>query len=120
MSSLKRFRQRRRRQRLDAHDLDAPGIPGGDTGDQPAATDRNEDGVDIGGLLLEFEAQRSLSHDGFVLVERGYRDGAGLSGPCFAGREGIRVAVALDREVGAVLSDALDLRGRGDARNEDL
>ena len=63
---------------------------------------------------------RPLAQDGFVLVERRYRHGAGLLRPCLAGRERIRVAVALDREVGAVFADALNLRRRGDARNENL
>jgi hypothetical protein len=94
--------------------LTTPGIPGGDTSDQPAAADRNEDGVDIGRLLLEFEAECPLAQDSFVLVERRYRHGAGSLRPCLAGRKRIRVAVALDREVGAVFADALDLRGRGD------
>src|SRR6185295_8920370 len=48
--------------------------------------DRDEHGVDIGRLLFEFEAERSLAQDGFVLVERRYRHGAGLLRPRLAGR----------------------------------
>ena len=99
MPGLKGFRQRWRCQRLDADDLDAPGIQSGDTSDQPAAADRYEDGVDVGRLLLEFEAERPLTQDGFRSWSNA---GIGIApvrcAHCLAGRKRIGVAVALDSE----------------------
>ena len=73
-----------------------------------------------GACLGEFEADRALAEDRFVLIERVYWHRAGLLRPALAGGERVRIAVALDREVGAVVADALHLGRRGDARHEYL
>src|SRR4029077_18324141 len=98
-----------RGKRLDADDLDAARIPGGDAGDQAAAAHRDQHRIDIRRLALELEAERSLSHDGFVLIEGRHRHGAGFPHPGFASGERIGVAVALDREIGAIVADTLHL-----------
>ncbi len=120
MSGLERLGQCGRGERLDADDLDAAGVPGGDPRDQPAAAHRHQNRIDIRCLRGKLEPERSLPHDGLVLIERRDRHGAGLPRPCLAGGQCIRIAVALDSEVGAIVADTRNLGRRGDAWNEDL
>jgi hypothetical protein len=54
--------------RLDADEIDPPGIPGGDAADQPAAAEGDEQGIEIGRILLELEAEAALAEKGFRLA----------------------------------------------------
>ena len=85
------------------------GVPGGDAADETAATNGNEQGVEVGALLLEFETDGSLTEQGLELVVGVNGHGAGLRDPGYAGGEGVGVAVADNDEVGATAADALDL-----------
>ena len=115
-----RFGQGRGRFRLDADDPDASLIPGSDAADQPAAAHRDQQRIEVSGLLLELEADGALAEQGFALVKGVDRERARLGDPCFASGERIVIAVAANDELGAVFADAPDLRRRGDARNKDL
>ena len=41
----------------------------GDAADQPSAADGNDDGFDVGMLLQNFEAERSLPRDDGIVIE---------------------------------------------------
>jgi len=88
--------------------------------DQPAAAHGHEKRIDIRRLFFEFQPERSLSDDGFVLIERRHRQCAGLPRPCLAGGERIRIAVAFYHQLGAIFANALHLGRRSDAWDEDL
>ena len=62
----------------------------------------------------------ALPEHGLVLVERMHRQCAGVLCPGFAGSEGVGIALAFDRQIGAVLADTLQFGWRRDSRNEDL
>ena len=49
--------------RLDADDLHAAAVPGRDPGDQSAAADRDQHGVEVGRILLPFEPDGALPGD---------------------------------------------------------
>src|SRR5712692_11618190 len=100
--------QRRRGFRLDADELDCSGVPGGDAADETAATHGNEQRVEFRILLLEFEADGSLTEQGFELIVSMNGHSAGLRGPGFASGEGIGVALAADDEIRTTAADALD------------
>lgn len=56
--------------RLDVDHPDVLGEGGGDTGDQTAATDGDQNGVDLGVLLAELQPDGSLAGDDPLVVER--------------------------------------------------
>ena len=62
--------------RFDGDNLDAAGEPGGDAGDEAAATDGNEDRVEVGRLRLPFARETSLAGDGLRRVVSVDGDGA--------------------------------------------
>ena len=111
--------QRRRQPGLDAHDLDAALVPGGDAADQPAAADGDQQRVDLGRLPLQLEADAALPQHGLDLVEGVHRERAGLRDIRFAGGQGLGVDLAADRQLRAVAADARDLGRRGDLGDED-
>ena len=119
-AGLQRLRQRGRGLRLDPDHPDLALVPGGDAADQPAAADGNQQGVEIDDLLLELEADRTLTEQRLILIEGMNRERAGLGGPDLAGGQRVGVALATDDELGAVVADALNFRRRRDARHEDL
>src|SRR5260370_2424595 len=80
----------------------------GDAAEEPAATDGDEKRIELRILLLEFEADGSLTEQSFELIVGVNGHGAGLRGPGFAGGEGIGVALAADDEARATSADALD------------
>ncbi len=117
---LARRGQRGRSPRLDADDLDLAPVPRRDAPDQPASPDGHEEGVEGRRLGGELQPDRGLSEEGLELIEGVHGQRSGLPDPRLAGREGIGVALASHHEIGAVLTDPLDLRGRRHGRHEDL
>src|SRR5260370_15164134 len=110
----------RRGFRLDADQFDFSRIPRSDAPDETAAANGDEQSVQLRALLLEFEADASLTEQGFKLIVGVNAHGAGLRRPSFAGSEGVGIALADDHEVRATMADALDLLRGGDAGDEDL
>ncbi len=73
--------------RLHADDPDGAALRGGtrldgggDAGDQAAAADAQHDGVEVGQLVHELEAERALAGDHVAVVEGVDEDGAGALG----------------------------------------
>ena len=115
--------QRRRAIGLDADD---PRLRpkrlhrGGQAGDQTAATDRDEDDVDIGDLVEDVEAERTLAGDHHGIAER---MGIGRAGfPGIGERRGIGIVPdrADDLDLGAPCRQLGDLVGDDIGRQEDL
>ena len=71
--------QRARALRLDADHLDAAAVPRRDAGDQPAAADRDQNGVELGRILFPFEPDRALAGDRLGRVIGVHRKRAALS-----------------------------------------
>ena len=117
---LARRGQRGRPPRLDADDLDLAPVPRRDAPDQPASPDGHQKRIEGRRLGGELETDRSLPEECLDLIEGVHGQRAGLPHPRLAGREGIGVALAPHHEIGAVLADPLDLRGRRHGRHEDL
>src|SRR6185437_16358598 len=82
------------------------GVPGGDPGNQTAAADRNQQRVDLRRLLFELHAEGTLPEQRLILIERVDRHGTGFFRPCHALGERVRIAIARDGEIGAIVADA--------------
>jgi hypothetical protein len=100
-----------RRLRLDAGDRHAAREPRRHAADEAATTDRDEDAVQAGRLLLEFQAQRALPLQGFPLVVRVDGLRARIRDEAFARQQRVVVALAPHDQLRAVAADLLDLRG---------
>ncbi len=120
LACLERFHERRRGLRLDPQHARRAAIPGGNPGDQPAASDRDEERVERRCLAFGFDAERALAENRLGLIVGVDRQGAGSFGPSLACGERVRITRAADEEIGPVIANALDLGGRGDAGHEDL
>src|SRR5439155_3100494 len=78
-----------------------------DTGDEPAAADRDHERVDVRRVREQLERERALSRDHVVVIERVHVRAPALVRDLERG--GVRVVVALTREHG-LRADALDRR----------
>ena len=67
MSSRERHAQRRRQAGLDADDLDAALVPGGNATDQATTADGDQQRIDVRRLALQLEADAALSQHGLDL-----------------------------------------------------
>src|SRR5262245_441805 len=105
--------------RLDTDDLHASLIPRRDSANESAASDGDEHRVEIGILRLELAAECPLTEERLVLIEGMHLTRTGLRREYLALRQRVGIPVTPDDERRAVAPDALDLRGRRDARNED-
>jgi hypothetical protein len=110
--------------RLDAHDLDAAPKPGGDARDEPAAADRDEDGVELVEasafeVLLPLERNRPLARDRFDRIVRMDQERAALRGIGVAALLRHGIGRAADDSLGAIGLDLGDLRARRRFRHED-
>jgi hypothetical protein len=114
-----RLRQRGGGLRLDPDHPDLSLVPCGNAADQSAAADGNQQRVEIGDLLLELQADGTLTKQGLPLIEGVNRERTGLGGEDLAGAERVGIAVAADDELGAAIANPLNLRRRRDARHED-
>jgi hypothetical protein len=97
---------------LDSNHPDPSAIPGGDAADKPAAADSDEKRVDIGALLLDLQPDCPLAQQRLALIKGMDRERSRPSGPLFAGCERIVIAIACDHQLGTIIADSLDLRGR--------
>ena len=111
--------ERRRQPGLDAHDLDAALVPGGDASDQAAAADRHQQCIDPRRLALQLEADTALAQHGFHLIEGVDRERSGLRNIRLAGGQSFGVDLATDGQLCAVAADARNLGWRGDLGDED-
>src|SRR5579863_6193389 len=68
MSGLQGIVKSRRSLGLDANNFDLIRIPGGDAADEATTADGNQQGIEVGRLLLEFETNRGLAEQSFPLV----------------------------------------------------
>src|SRR3546814_11070183 len=73
LSRGQRLEQGRRTLRLDCDDTDAPGEPGGDAADEPAAAGRHQQGVDLRQIGLDLEPDAALTEQRLRLVEGMHR-----------------------------------------------
>src|SRR5260370_41809147 len=108
----------RRGFRLDADQFDFSRIPRSDAPDETAAANGDEQSVQLRALLLEFEADASLTEQGFKLIVGVNAQSAGLRRPSFAGSEGVGIALANDHDARAKLANALDLIPAADAEGK--
>jgi hypothetical protein len=110
---------------LDADDFDPVGEPGGDAGNQPAAADRDEDGVkrrqaQSSQVPLPFEPDRSRAGDRLGRIERVDLQRAAFGDIGVAAFLRLGVICAADDGLRAAGADPRDLRGGRDFRDEDL
>ena len=87
--------------------------------DEPAATDGDEDRVEVGCLLLQLVRDGAGAEQGLDLVVGVHRHRAGGGDPSLAGGERVGVELAFDDELRTVAADLLELGGRGDRGHED-
>src|SRR5882757_8238724 len=100
--------QRARAFRLDADDLHSLAVPRGNTGDQSAAADRDQHGIELWRVLLPLEADTALTRDGFGRVVGMHRQRAALRDKRLAPLQCIGVARPADPRVRAITLDARD------------
>ncbi len=105
---------------LDADHADPPLVPGRDPADQPAAADRDQDGLGVRDLLRELGGERALAGDDLGLVERVQDEGAGLGRAGGAGLESLVVVAGDQVDLGALLRDPARLDRRRGLGDEDL
>ena len=86
--------QGRRQLRLYGDDARRPAIPRGNAADQSAAADRDQERVDVGRVLFQFQPDRALAKQGLLLVKGVNRHGAGLRDMDLACRQRIGRALA--------------------------
>ena len=94
-------------------------IPGGDAADQPAAADRDKQRIEIARLIFQLLAERALAEKRLGLIEGMHFERAGAGGEFLACGERFGIALAADDQLGALGTDARELRRRGHARHED-
>src|SRR5688572_6651679 len=119
MSSVESQLECWRQFRFDREYLRPVLVPGRDSADQSSAADSDEQRVELWRLILQFQSERTLSEqclDSFVGMDR---KRTGTFDPLLARFERIGVPVAADHELSPIASNAIDLRGRSDRRNED-
>ena len=92
---------------------------GGDAGDQPAAADAEQDGVEVGHLVEELEAERALPDDDVAVVERVDEHGAGALGELGGQAQRRLDRRTLEHDVGAVAAGGEQLGDRHAERHED-
>src|SRR5439155_23374192 len=95
-SGLDRPGQRRGGFGLDPDHPDLATEPGGDSGDQSAAADRDKQRVEVWRLFLHLQPDRALPEQRLGLVERMDRERPRLGCPGFARAQGVGVALAND------------------------
>ena len=114
----------RRRETFGLHTDDADvGFDGarrrGDPGDQAAAADGDDEGVDLRLLRQHLEADRALAGDDRRVVEGMHQRVAALGDELHAGDAGVFESVALEHDLGAEAARVLHLYRRGEARHDD-
>ena len=77
-------------------------------GDKPAASNCDEERVDIGLLLLHLQPDYSLAQQGFTLVESVDGERSRLRCPNLTRHESVGVPVTRDDQFGAIAPDPLD------------
>jgi hypothetical protein len=88
-------------------------------GDQAAAADGDDQGVDLGLLGEHLERDRALAGDHRQVVERMDDGVAALLGELQAGDARVLEGVADEDDLGAEAARVLDLHARGEARHDD-
>src|ERR1043166_7370422 len=88
---------------------DPPGVPGGDAADQPAAADRDEQGVEIRRIGLDLAADGTLAEHRLRLVIGVDRERAAAGDEFFAGLERVGITLAANDQLGAIAANALEL-----------
>ena len=109
---------------LDPHDFHAPGPPGGDPRDEPAASDSHEHRVERASweallILVPLEGHGACAGDGARPLVGVHAERARLGDVAIAGRLGVGVPRTADDDLGAMLFDGGDFHGGGDLRDED-
>jgi hypothetical protein len=104
---------------LDADDVNAAAVPGGDAADQPAAADRDQQRIDLRRIAFDLQPDRALPEQRFRLVERMHWQRTRLRHELFAGRQRIGIAIAGDDQLGSVAADQCNLRRRRHFRQKD-
>ena len=96
MARAQGLRERGREFRFDTDDVDTARVPGGDAADKSTATDGDQQSVEVGELLFEFESDRALAEERFDLIVGVNSQSTGFGAPGFAGGEGVSVAFSGD------------------------
>ena len=120
--AAERVPERRIERRLDPDDLDRrrPGAGGdGVAGDQPAAADRDHQGVEVVRVLEHFQRDRALARDHQRVVVGMDEGEAALGGERLRAHLRLRHALALEHDLGAVRPRRLDLHERRGHRHHD-
>ncbi len=124
--ALRARRQGRGTGRFDADHL-GPGPVRGlerptdadDPGQQPASPDGHHDGLGVGSLLGQLEADGALAGDHVGIVERGHEDGARVRRECLSQHQRVVHQLPLEANRGAVGSGRFDLRQSRTGGHED-
>ena len=114
---------RRRVGRIDADDANLRMHVfeiGGDTGDEAAAADRNEHGIDVAARLpRDLHADRALSGDDVRVIERMDEDHLPLAGDDQRAFVGTVVVITVQYDLATQISNGLNLDARSRHRHHD-
>jgi hypothetical protein len=119
-SGLQSVVQSRRSFRFDADKLGAILVPGSDAADESATANGEQQGIEIGRLLLQFESDRSCAEERLTLVVCVYRERTRLGSPALAGGQCVGVALASHHQFRAIAADTLDFFRRSDSGDKNL
>src|SRR5258708_7742137 len=78
--------------RFHPHDANRASVAGGDSGDQAAAADGYEHGVQVRDLVGELDGEAALPQNGLALVEGMNAERTGFGYPFLRGGQGVGVA----------------------------
>ncbi|CAB4873061.1 unannotated protein [freshwater metagenome] len=90
----------------------------GNSGNEPTATNRNNDGLDIGDLLKDFEAHRSLTGDDVGVVKGWNENSTRLFGELLRRRERFSERRAEKHDLGTVILRRQQFRQSNTHRHE--
>jgi hypothetical protein len=90
-----------------------------DSRDQPAAADPDQDGVDVGHVVVDLQTQRPLADDDVGVVEGMDQDGAGALGELGGQPQRRLDRLAFEDHIRSVAARREELRHRNAQRHED-
>ena len=91
----------------------------GQAGQQAAAANTHDDGIHIGHLLQNLQANRALARDNVFVIEGVHEDRAGLLGVALRLRQGLVHGHAVQLNLGTVIAGCGNLRQRRAQRHVD-